>query len=83
MNKFRTAAMLAALMITAPAMAEECNRDAAQWLSRTEVLVYIPGDGLRPTMTMLKGRTLFLFPTNGVSKETACEVTGAKPSCLD
>jgi hypothetical protein len=65
--------------------AEVCDHDAAQWLSRTTVYVYIPGDGLRPTVDFLScdGRTLTVFPTNGVSKETMCEVMGKKPDCFE
>ena len=67
------------------ARAEECNHDAAQWLSRTTVYVYIPRDGLRPTINVLscEGDKFFVFPTTGVSKETMCEVTGSKPHCFD
>lgn len=79
--------LAAALTVAAANMAhaEECNHDAAQWLRRTTVYVYIPGDGLRPTVSVMscEGDKLFVFPTTGVSKETMCAVTGAKPHCFD
>jgi hypothetical protein len=47
-----------------------------------KIIVYIPGDGFRPTLNILEDNTIYVFPTQGVSEDTICKVMGHKQGCF-
>ena len=76
---------LMTLVLTILAWGVSLNMTHAAWRGLCDgatIYVYIPNDGLRPSLSLRREDKIYVFPTTGVSEGTICEVVGSKPGCL-